>query len=65
MLQRLAQFRVALSEFPEEAHVFNRDHGLIGEGLEQRDLFVREWSDFQAANRYRSDGNALAQKWDG
>ena len=38
MLQRLAQFCVALVEFFEQAHVLDGDHGLIGEGLEQFDL---------------------------
>ena len=40
MLQRLAQFRVALPEFLEQPHVLDRDHGLIGEGFEKRDLLV-------------------------
>ena len=62
MLQRLAQFRVALAEFLEQADVLDSDDGLIGEGLEQRDLFVRERTDFGAANRDRANGNALAQQ---
>jgi hypothetical protein len=33
MLQGLAQFRVALAEFPEESHVLDRDNGLVSEGL--------------------------------
>ena len=35
MLQRLAQFRVALLEFFEQPHVFDGDHGLGGESFEQ------------------------------
>ena len=42
MLQRLAQFCVALLEFFEQPHVLDRDHGLVGEGFEQSDLFVGE-----------------------
>ena len=33
MLQRLAQFRVALAEFLEQAHVLDGDDGLVGESL--------------------------------
>ena len=33
MLQRLAQFRVALAEFLEQAHVLDCDHRLVGEGF--------------------------------
>ena len=39
MLQRLAQFCVALAEFFEQSHVFDGNYGLIGESLEKRDLF--------------------------
>ena len=42
MLQRLAQFRVALAEFLEQAHVFDGDDRLVGECFEKRDLFVGE-----------------------
>ena len=47
MLQRLAQFRVALAEFLEQAHVLDGDDGLGGEGFEQLDLFVRERTNFR------------------
>ena len=40
MLQRLAQFRIALLEFLEQAHVLDGDDGLIGEGFKKSDLFV-------------------------
>ena len=35
MLQRLAQFRVALLDFLEQPHVLDGDHRLIGKGFEQ------------------------------
>ena len=35
MLQRLAQFRVALLQFLEQPHVLDGDHRLGGEGFEQ------------------------------
>ena len=43
MLQRLAQFRVALAEFLEQAHVLDGDHGLVREGLDEIDLPLGEW----------------------
>ena len=46
MLQRLAQFRVALLEFLEQPNILDRDDGLVGKGFEQSDLFVREWTNF-------------------
>src|SRR5215475_304204 len=42
MLQRLAQFGVALLEFFEQPHILDGDNGLISEGFEKRDLFVSE-----------------------
>ena len=42
MLQRLAQFGVALLDLFEQANVLNGYHGLGGKGLEKRDLLVRE-----------------------
>ena len=42
MLQRLAQFGVALLEFLEQPHILNGDHRLIGEGFKECDLFVGE-----------------------
>ena len=40
MLQRLAQFRVALLDFFEQPHILDSDDRLIGEGFEQSDLFL-------------------------
>ena len=42
MLQRFAQFRVALAEFLEQPHVLDGDDRLVGEGFEERDLLVGE-----------------------
>ena len=50
MLQRLAQFRIALAEFLEQPHVLDGDHGLVGEGFEKFDLFISERANFGAAN---------------
>ena len=62
MLQRLAQFRVALLDFFEQPHVLDGDHRLIGEGFKQIDLPVGERTDFLAANIDRPDRNTLAQQ---
>ena len=56
MLQRLAQLRVALAEFFEQAHVFDGDHGLVGEGFEKSDLFFGKRPDF----RY---GESKSHRW--
>ena len=40
MLQRLAQFCVALLNLFEQADILDRDHCLVGEGFEKFDLFV-------------------------
>ena len=63
MLQRLAQFCVALAEFAKEAHVLNRDHGLVGESFEESDLLVGEWTDFRSADMNRSDRESFAKQW--
>ena len=46
MLQRLAQFCVAFLDFFEQAHVFDGDDRLSGEGFEKSDLLVSERSNF-------------------
>ena len=39
LLQRLGEIAVAFLQFLEQPHVLDGDHRLVGEGLEQRDLF--------------------------
>jgi len=36
--------------FFEKARVFNRDHGLVGEGVDEFDLAFGEWAHFGAPN---------------
>ena len=62
MLQRLAQFRVALAEFLEQSHILDGDDGLVGEGLEKRDLIVGEGSNLQTANPNHPDWDAFAEQ---
>ena len=59
MLQRLAQFCVALLEFLEQPDVLDGDHGLVGEGFEQCDLLVSERTDLRAADHDRADRRRL------
>ena len=63
MLQRLAQFCVALLQFLEQPHVFDGDDGLIGEGLEKLDLLIRE-TDGLPCGEWRSTpiGRPLTQQ---
>src|SRR5262249_3927572 len=42
MLQRLAQFRIALLDLLEQPHVLDSDAGLVGEGFEEGYLLIRE-----------------------
>ena len=63
MLQGLAQFRVALAEFPEQAHVLDGDDRLVGEGFEKRDLFVGEWANFQCGEL--NDADAMPSRSNG
>ena len=46
MLQRFAQFRVALLEFLEQPDVFDSDHRLRRKGFQQFDLLLGKGSDF-------------------
>ena len=49
----------------EQAHVLDGNHGLIGEGLQKRDLLVREWSRFSAADTDYADRISLAHQGNG
>ena len=51
-------------ELLEQADVFNRDHGLIGEGLEERDLSLREKLGLGAAEVDRTDRDTFSHQWD-
>ena len=49
MLQRLAQFRIALPEFLEQSHILDGDDRLVGESLNQGNLIIGKWTNFVAA----------------
>ena len=63
MLQRFAQFRVALLQFFEQPHVLDGDDRLIGKGFEQRDLLFGKRPNFRAANMNDPNRITLAQQW--
>jgi hypothetical protein len=46
----------------EQPHVFDRDHRLVGEGLDKRDLLVAERSDLHSPYQNDSNGGTLAQQ---
>src|SRR5262245_38336407 len=62
MLQRLAQFRIALLDFFEQAHVFDGNHCLVSEGLEKADLTIGERTDLQSADHDSSNRGPLSQQ---
>ena len=51
LLERLGEVAVARLQLLEQAHVLDRDDGLVGEGLQQRDLRVGETARLRAARR--------------
>ncbi len=55
---------VLLLQLSEQADILDRDHGLVGEGLEQGDLFVGERTDRRAGHDDRSDRAALTPHGD-
>ena len=52
-----------LSRFIEHPRIFDCDHSLVGEGLEQRDLLVGKRINFGTSKLNRSDRYPLAQHW--
>src|SRR5262245_36405885 len=64
LLQRLGEVLVAGLELLEQAHVLDGDDGLLGEGLEQRNLFVGEPTDHWAGHKDRSDRATLTPHGD-
>jgi len=58
------QIPIAPLQFLEQANVLNRDDGLIGEGLEERDLLPRERAHLKPSDRDDADDGVLAHEWD-
>jgi len=71
LIQRLGHLGMGLGESPilllqlrEQAHVLNRDHCLVGEGLEEGDVLVGERSDFPAPEQQVADCLSVLQQRD-
>ena len=62
MLQRLAQFRVALLDFFEQPHVLDGDDRLVSEGFEKCDLFLGEGTDLDSTNKNCPDRNPFSEQ---
>src|SRR5262245_24440971 len=60
----VGQRAVLLLQLGEQPRVLNGDHGLISEGLEEGDLFVREQAERRPADEDRSDRDAVAPQRD-
>ena len=65
MLQRLAQFRVALLDFFEQPDILDGDDGLSGEGFQKSNLLFGEGTNLRSADMDGSDRNAFAKQWRG
>src|SRR5262249_896825 len=61
LVERRGQVTVTRLEFLEQPHVFDRDHGLVGEGLEEGDVMSSEATSFAASHRYRPDGPVVTE----
>ena len=59
---RSGELRCARPKFLEEPDVFDRNYGLVGEGLEQCNLFCGEEACLGARQGKRSDGLAFTQE---
>src|SRR6516164_5346806 len=64
VLARLLKLAALVLDFIEQAHVLYRDRGLVGEGRDQFDLLIGEWSYFRARQGEHADRDALPQHWD-
>ena len=61
LVERLGDLAVARLQLLEQPRVLDRDHCLIGEGLQQRDLFLGELTDGGAADVDRADAASLPE----
>ena len=51
-------------DFIKQAHVLDRNRGLVSEHCDKFDLLVGEWLYFRAHQSQDADRDALAQHWD-
>src|SRR5215475_9153259 len=55
MFERLGQLAGARLHLIEQSHVLDRDHRLVCERLDQRNLFLGEWLDLQAISQNHTE----------
>ena len=60
LLERDPQLAVARLQLGEQPHVLDRDNGLIGEGLEERDLLVGEGARLSLVDVDGADRESIA-----
>src|SRR5207245_1810349 len=54
---------VLVLNFVEQPNILDRDHRLIGEGLDQLDFLIGEWSYRRSGQIEHADRDALPQQW--
>src|SRR5215475_10387964 len=62
MLQRLAQFGIALLQLFEEPDILDGDHRLVGEGRDQRNLLISERPDRLSPDHDHSNGDTFPEQ---
>jgi len=62
LVERLGEVAVARLQLLEQAHVLNGDDGLVGEGLEERDLPLAEELNLRSAELDAADGDTPSQQ---
>ena len=62
MLQRLRKLARALLLGFEQPNILDRDHRLVGEGLDQLDLFFGEWAGRRPRQREDTNRKALSHQ---
>src|SRR5215470_15304850 len=61
-LERRSEVVVARGQLLREPGILDRDCGLVGEGLEERDLLGREGADLEATDQDDTDGRPLGNE---
>src|SRR4051794_38152065 len=63
IFKRVLQLRGSCLHLVEQAHVLDRDDGLVSEGLEECDLFLGEGPYLGPAHRKHANGFVLSHEW--
>src|SRR5262249_29662789 len=62
LLQRFTEIARARLHLVEQPYVLDRNHRLVGEGLDQLDLFVGKWSHDRAVHDEHTNRSSLPQE---